>query len=162
MSFSELNFMNVTELAPVPIQSIRCHVHLLYVVCLFVCTLLETPFYFHLQILRVKLVYRKNIPQGKVKIRTQISDFAILAQKWSKIAAHFFLLFFRVSLLIDLGHNQQQHPTVHSWGVSRVPCRSPAPPLLLTTPPLPLTFRSLSAHLPLPFRLWTLFVDTFC
>ena len=57
---------------------------------------------------------------------------------------------------MDLGHNQQQHPTVHSGGVSRVPCRSPAPPLLLI-------FRSPSAHLPLPFRfLWTLFVDTFC
>ena len=41
----------------------------------------------------------------------------------------------RHSLLMDLGHNQQQHPTVHSGGVSRVPCCSPAPPL-------PLTFRS--------------------
>ena len=56
---------------------------------------------------------------------------------------------------MDLGHNQQHHPTVHSGGVSRVPWRSPAPPL-------PLTFYSPSAHLPLPFRfLWTLFVDTF-
>ena len=62
----------------------------------------------------------------------------------------------RHSLFMDLGHNQQQHPIVHSWGVSRVPCLSP-------DPPLPLTFRFPSAHLPLPFGfLWTLFVDTFC
>ena len=74
---------------------------------------------------------------------------------------------------MGLGHNQQQNPTVHSGGVRRVPCRSPAPPL-------PLTFRSPSAHHLLPFCflwtflwtifvdnsfghfLWTLFVDTFC
>ena len=36
------------------------------------------------------------------------------------------------SLLIFLGQNQQQHPTMHSGGVNRVPCRLPAPPLLLT------------------------------
>ena len=38
------------------------------------------------------------------------------------------------SLLMDLGHNQQQHPAVHSGGVIRVSYCSP------------------SAHLPLPFR----------
>ena len=60
------------------------------------------------------------------------------------------------SWLMDLGHIQQHHPTVYSRGVSRVPCRSP-------TPLLPLTFRSPSAPLPLPYCfLWTLFVDTFC
>ena len=52
-------------------------------------------------------------------------------------------------LLMDLGHNQQnQHPTVYHGGVSRVPCCSPAHPL-------PLTFRSPSAPLPL-------FMDIFC
>ena len=49
---------------------------------------------------------------------------------------------------MDLGHNQQQHPIVHSGEVSTVLCRSPAPPL-------PLIFWSLSAHL-------SLFVDSFC
>ena len=38
---------------------------------------------------------------------------------------------------MDLGQDQQRHPTVHSGGVSRVPFPSP------------------SAHLPLPFRLET-------
>ena len=63
------------------------------------------------------------------------------------------------SLLMDIGHNQQQHPTLDSGGVSRVPCRLPAHTL-------PLTLRSLSAPLLLFVEiffqhfLWTLFVDT--
>ena len=32
----------------------------------------------------------------------------------------------RHSLLMNLGHNQHQHPTVHSGGVSRLPYRSPS------------------------------------
>ena len=64
------------------------------------------------------------------------------------------------SLLMNLGHNQQNHPILHSGGVSRAPCR-------LSAPLLPLTFRFPSAHLMLPFIiclhfLWTFFVDTFC
>ena len=48
-------------------------------------------------------------------------DFSILAQKWSKIVANVFFVFFglRHSLLMDLGHNQQHNPIVHSGGVSR-------------------------------------------
>ena len=43
-----------------------------------------------------------------------VSDLAILAQKWSKIAAQRkrFILVFAIFLLMDLGPNQQQHPTV--------------------------------------------------
>ena len=68
------------------------------------------------------------------------------------------------SFWIDLYHNQQQHHTVHSGGVSRVPCHSTAAQLPLPfrspSPPLPLTFRSPSAlcgHF-----LWTFFVYTIC
>ena len=95
---------------------------------------------------------------GKYEERTLVSDFVILGKKLSNIAAQLFFVVVGLchSLLMDLGHNQWQHLTVHSGGVSRVPCRSSAPPL-------PLTFRSPSSHLPLPFRfLWTLFFDTFC
>ena len=52
------------------------------------------------------------------------------------------------SLLMDLDHNQQQHPTVHSGGVNGIPCRS-------ATPPIPLTFCSPSAFC--GNFLWTLF-----
>ena len=71
---------------------------------------------------------------GEIDLR-----FTILAQKWSKIAAQNFFGFVSLchSLLMSLGHNQQQHLTVHSGGVSRV--------------------------LPFPFRfLWTLLMNTFC
>ena len=58
-----------------------------------------------------------------------------------------FLVSLCCSLLMDLGHNQQQHPTVNSGGVSKVPA---APAFS-------------AAHLPLPFRfLWTMFVNPFC
>ena len=66
---------------------------------------------------------------------------------WGKIIhIHIFFVFLLCCCclnVMDLGHNQQQHPTVQSGGVSRG--RSPAPPL-------PLTFRSPSAPLSLPFR----------
>ena len=59
------------------------------------------------------------------------------------------------SLLLDLGHNQHQHPSVP------LPCRSPSAPL-------PLTFGSpyaICGHFlwtPFGHFLWSLFLDTFC
>ena len=56
----------------------------------------------------------------------------ILAPNWSKIAAKFFFVGLCHSSLIYLGPlgHQQQHPTVHSGGVSRVPCNKIYPGLL--------------------------------
>ena len=51
----------------------------------------------------------------------------------------------RLSLLMYLGQDHQQHPTLHSGGASRIPFRS-------SSAHLPLTFRSPFAPLPLPFR----------
>ena len=48
-----------------------------------------------------------------------VSDVKPLDQKWLKISAQFFFVLCH-SLLIDLGHNQQQHPFVHGWGGRRV------------------------------------------
>ena len=80
-----------------------------------------------------------------------LTVFTESAQKWSQIDAqkNFFCCLCH-SLFMDLGHNQQQYPTVHSGGVSRVPCRSPSPPLSLT-------FRSPSAFC--GHFWWKLFVD---
>ena len=80
-----------------------------------------------------------------------VSDFEILAQMWSKIAPRKTFLDLFHLLLMDIGHNQQQHSTVHSGGVSRVPC-SPAHHFSFT-------FRSPSTFC--GNLLWTLFVDTF-
>ena len=73
---------------------------------------------------------------GESNQRSLVSDLIILAHKWSKSAAWIFLfLFFCHSLLIDPGQDRQQHPTVHSGGVSRIPFLSPSDHL-------PFTFRS--------------------
>ena len=70
----------------------------------------------------------------------------------------------RHSFWMDLGHNQQLHPTVHSG----FPAAHPPLPYRSPSAPLPLTFRSLSAfcgHFLWTFLrhfMWTLFVDTFC
>ena len=67
----------------------------------------------------------KNILYRKVK--KGFSDFAILAQNWLQLPrGESFFLGLCHSLLMDLCRNQLQHPTVHSGGVSGVPCRSPA------------------------------------
>ena len=53
-----------------------------------------------------------------------VSDLPIFAQKWLKIAGQIFFFGLRHSLLIDLSHDQHQHPTVNGVGVSR-PANSP-------------------------------------
>ena len=99
------------------------------------------PYFSHLQMLQNQSVDHKNTPWGKrINIGLRFYNFG-----WKTVQncnADFFCLCH--SLLIDLGHNQQQHSIVHSGGGSRVPCHWPAPPL-------PLTFRSIQ-----------LFLDTFC
>ena len=48
------------------------------------------------------------------------SEFVMLAQKWSKIAARKKLILGLCDLLVmGLGQDQQQHLAVHSGGVSR-------------------------------------------
>ena len=77
--------------------------------------------------------------------RALVSELAILAKKGKKLPCRMVFLFrLCFSLLMDLGQNQQQHPTVHSevWELAG----SPSAPVLLP-------FRSLfAAPLPLPFR----------
>ena len=101
-------------------QSISCDVRLFVCVCVVcatfcVCVLFFfTSYYYHLQ--------RLNLLQKYVLGKTfKRIDWAILAQKWSIIATRIFFFFvgLRNSLWMDLGHNQQQHPTVHNGGNSR-------------------------------------------
>ena len=63
----------------------------------------------------------QNDSSGKNNKRTLLLQFAILAEKWSKIAAQKKrgFLGFHDSLLMGLVQDQQQHPAVHTGGVIR-------------------------------------------
>ena len=54
------------------------------------------------------MINKNNKKNGKSYERTLVSEYAILARKWSKITA------FCDSLFMGLGQDQQQHPAVHS------------------------------------------------
>ena len=82
--------------------------------CLFILLLLFTMVESQINCYRNRFLWEK-LP----KDIALVFDFAILAQKWLKIAV-FFVIVLRHSLMMDLGQNQHQHPTVNSGGVSRV------------------------------------------
>ena len=57
---------------------------------------------------------------GQCSERSLVSEFAIWTQKWMQIAAaQEFVCRLCDSLLIGIGQDQQQHPAVHTGGVSR-------------------------------------------
>ena len=84
----------------------------LYVVCrLFVPFCFLTSYYSHSQKLKVQSTNSGG--------RTIVWDLTIFAPLWSRIAAEIFFFSLCHSLLMDIGHNQQQHTTVHSGEVRR-------------------------------------------
>ena len=98
-----------------PLGDVRWNIYVLIFACF-----LFTSFYFNLQSTQIKLITYKNIPYGKLanyhglttcNFCSKIFQNHRVERRWFKNLCN--------SLLMGLGQNQQQHPPVHTGGVSR-------------------------------------------
>ena len=95
------------------IQSLSCNICLLCV-CVCVCEIFNTSYYSYLAKLKVKLINYKQIPQGKLckNISLIFSNFDTDMVKNHRTEKK--IIFSLHHSLMDLGQDQQSHPTVHT------------------------------------------------